>query len=281
MENPGGNFILGCYIGTDASGTVADGNFYGILDDTFGGNHYGGVTAADRNVISGNGNGIVITNTRGGYSAQDVIQGNYIGTNATGTAAIPNGVGIAAGPPFAGFSPGILIGGPLGSGAGNVIAGGGGIRLSSGGGNLVQGNFIGLDKTGLASLAMENAIELDGETNATIANNFISASGFGISFGVDQFAVKTHGTKVQGNSIGTDMTGNKVLVGGTQGIWFIQGQNNTIGGNALAGEGNVIGGFQSGIFVGGGGSTGNVITGNRIGIGVDGSPIPNSAEGST
>ncbi len=279
MENPGGNFILGCYIGTDASGTVADGNYVGILDDTFGGNHYGGVTAADRNVISGNGNGIQITNGRGGYSAQDVIQGNYLGTDVTGTVALPNaGLGIAAGPPYAGFSPGILIGGPPGSGAGNVIVGGGGIRLTSGGGNIVQGNSFGLDKTGLVALPMANGIELDGEINATIADNLISAQGYGIGFFADAASTRTHGATVQGNYIGTDATGNKVLVAGGYGLDFSGGQNNTIGG-AGAGQGNVIGGFLHGVHIGGLTDTGNVIQGNLIGIGVDGSPIPNVQAG--
>jgi hypothetical protein len=69
-----------------------------------------------------------------------------------------------------------------------------------------------------------------------------------------------------------------VLVTGVNGINFTGGQGNTIGGTA-PGQGNVIGGFQFGVFVGGGSSTGNVIQGNRIGIGVNGSPIPNHLAG--
>jgi hypothetical protein len=183
LDNPGTNFVLGCYIGTDATGMVADTTFVGILDNTFGGNVIGGSTSADRNVISGNTIGIWITALQGGYSVQDVIQGNYIGLNALGTAALPNtSDGIVAGPPFAGFTPGIVIGGPLGSGAGNVIAGGArAITMTSGVGNIVQGNLIGLDKTGLVSLPVTNGITLQGESNDSVLNNFISVNQAGIA----------------------------------------------------------------------------------------------------
>jgi hypothetical protein len=284
LDNPGTNFILGCYIGTDASGMVADGNSIGIADGTHGGNTYGGTTSSDRNVISGNGDSI---NIAPGYSLQNVIQGNYIGTNALGTASLPNAVGIVElGAPFPGFTAGIVIGGPLGSGAGNVIVSGGdAIRLNSGVGDLVQGNLIGLDKTGLVSLPTTNGIFLNGESNASILNNFISVLQYGIVLEpgapgafttcTSPPSANTCGAKVQGNYIGTDVTGNNVLVDGLAGVWFQGAQNNTLGGNALAGEGNVIGGFQEGVYSNTLANKGNVIMGNRIGIGVTGSPIPN------
>jgi hypothetical protein len=286
MDNPGSNFIQACYIGTDATGMVADDNTVGILDNTLGGNTIGGNTAANRNVISGNGNGIIISNAQGGYSVQDVIVGNYIGTNAPGTAAVPNrGVGIAAGPPFKGFTPGIVIGGPIGSGNGNVIAGsdqGGGLAIALGDGinNLVQGNYIGLDATGLISIPIEHGIFLSGETNALIADNVVAVTGDGIRFLLDQQIMPTSGSYVQGNYFGTDITGNKLLVGGSTGVSIIGGKNNTIGGSE-AGQGNVIGGFTYGIAVNFAlGFTGNFIIGNSIGLGADGqSPIPNVQAG--
>jgi hypothetical protein len=66
-----------------------------------------------------------------------------------------------------------------------------------------------------------------------------------------------------------------VLVNGSAGVIFQGAQNNTIGGNSMAGEGNVIGGFQEGVYSALLANKANVITGNRIGIGVNGSPIPN------
>ncbi len=285
MDNPGGNYIQGCYIGTDAAGMAADGNTVAVLDNTLGGNTYGGPLPIDHNVISGNPSGINITTVQGGYSAKDIIQGNYFGLNALGTAELHNGLSINVGKPYPGFSPGILIGGPLGSGAGNVFAGigntGQAIQLDTAGdilagNNVIQGNLIGLDKTGLVSLPLEIGIALLGNINATVVDNVISVTEDGIQFLVS--GTGTTGTIVRNNYIGTDITGNKVLVAGVNGINISGGHDNTIGGS-VAGQGNVIGGFQFGIFFGGGSSTGNVIQGNRIGIGVNGTPIPNSLAG--
>jgi len=78
--------ILGNYIGTDVSGMTAVPNRVGVV--LVGNNvRLGGTTAADRNVISGNTeSGIEL-----GPSHDAVISGNYIGTNAAGTSALPNG----------------------------------------------------------------------------------------------------------------------------------------------------------------------------------------------
>ena len=78
--------IVGNYIGTNASGSAAAGNnSYGIhlLSNS---NTVGGTTAADRNVVSGNGIDGIFVDT----ASSNVIQGNYIGTNATGTTGIGN-----------------------------------------------------------------------------------------------------------------------------------------------------------------------------------------------
>jgi len=85
LQTGGGNVITGNYIGTNAAGTAASANTWGIVLDNSAGNTIGGTAAADRNVISGNTNdGINI----GGTSNGNLIQGNYIGTNAAGTAAV-------------------------------------------------------------------------------------------------------------------------------------------------------------------------------------------------
>src|SRR5262249_29655222 len=82
---------LGNYIGTDATGTAALANgAEGVLLSTGANNNtIGGTSAAARNVISGNtGDGVKIT---GGTSSNNVIEANYIGTTASGLAALPNG----------------------------------------------------------------------------------------------------------------------------------------------------------------------------------------------
>ena len=91
-----GNVISGCYIGTNAAGTVAIPNSLSGIELKAGahGNTIGGVTAADRNVISGNsGAGIEISDSG---SNSNVVIGNFIGVNAAGTSSLSNALqGIA------------------------------------------------------------------------------------------------------------------------------------------------------------------------------------------
>lgn len=102
----------------------------------------GGTSLAARNLISGNtdGRGIV---TNGNIT----IEGNYIGTNSSGTAAIPNSYGIYANSATTG-----AIGGAA-PGAGNLISGNGiGIGLHLSIGFTIQGNFIGTQADGTSPL---------------------------------------------------------------------------------------------------------------------------------
>lgn len=300
LVRPGGHTIQGCYIGTDATGTMADGNLYGIQDNSEGGNTFGGTSAADRNVISGNlTTGISIGTLLAGYSVQSVVQGNYIGLDATGSVLIPNFYGIMIGAPFPGFSPGILVGGSA-PGAGNVIAGNGeGVQINEGIADVIQGNTFGLDATGLNTFiggggnALEIGVFLYGETNATITSNVIVASSAGIELNAEPVTnIPTHGTIVHGNYLGTDITGNRGLPSSGAGILIGNGAPDNVIGGSGAGQGNVIGNFTDGIRITGGPfggpSVGNVIHGNKIGLGTLGSPIPNatgvgaySAEGNT
>jgi parallel beta-helix repeat protein len=140
--------VQGNRIGTDATGTHAIGNNWGIFAFQSEGNMIGGTTGAARNVVSGNITGIEIA---GNYAHDNVVQGNYIGTNAAGTAAVGNvydGVFIA-------FSSSNTV-------AENVISGNGlhGVDIANSPGfdaanNVVQGNFIGSDATG--AFAVGNA----------------------------------------------------------------------------------------------------------------------------
>ena len=88
-----GNVIAGNYIGTDKSGTLPLGNGVGVSSGRF---RYarrrrqpGRRRSRRRNVISGNGSGIDLFE-----GSNDVIAGNYIGTDYTGTKPLPNVNGI-------------------------------------------------------------------------------------------------------------------------------------------------------------------------------------------
>ena len=85
-----GNQVLGNYIGTDANGTVGLGNgSWGVNLDGATGSVVGGSATGAGNLISWNGNGVLIS---GGASNR--VQGNFIGADVTGTNALGNGSGV-------------------------------------------------------------------------------------------------------------------------------------------------------------------------------------------
>ena len=147
--------IVGNYIGTDATGTVDLGNTrFGIELDNSASNQIGGSTAADRNVISGNGfEGISLWNAG---STLNVIQGNYIGVDTTGNAGLGNSSdGIVIG----GGANNNTIGGDRTAGEGNVISGqlgatSDGIEIDNAGAdnNKIYGNYIGTNFDGTAAI---------------------------------------------------------------------------------------------------------------------------------
>ena len=109
-------------------------------------NMLGGSEPGQGNVISGNsGFGVALSGDH------NVLQGNQIGTNAAGAAALPNGMGgieiyQAAYNQIGGLVPS----------AGNVIAGHNGhpgvLSTASFGGNVFQGNYVGTDRSGTLKL---------------------------------------------------------------------------------------------------------------------------------
>ena len=125
-------------------------------------NVIGGSGAAARNVISGNTyEGIAVARS-GGPASGNMIQGNYIGTNAAGTAALPNGQsGIAV---YLTASN-TRIGGATAA-TRNVISGNAWRGVDSGApGTRILGNFIGTTKNGTAALGNSlGGIYFDGGT---------------------------------------------------------------------------------------------------------------------
>ena len=176
--------MKGCFIGTDAAGALARPNSVGIEPFNGGSNlTVGGPAPADRNLISGNGFGIYI------QEHGIIIQGNLIGTDATGMLALGNtDTGIVC----ANLNgAGTTIGGP-GAGEGNVISGNArGIWISQGNSvNVVQGNKIGVNAAGTGPLGNGDGIFTFVGGNGSIiggvgpgeANEIAYNSGEGIIF---------------------------------------------------------------------------------------------------
>ncbi|MGD0258843.1 MAG: hypothetical protein ABSD29_03365 [Verrucomicrobiota bacterium] len=270
--NSVGNLVQGNYIGVDATGANALGNAVdGISIDSASSNTVGGTTPGATNVISGNANyGIEIYNTG---ATGNSIQGNFIGTAVSGQSALANnlcGVHIQ--------SPGNTVGGAL-SGAGNLISGNGqaGIFLdgSNAVANVVQGNYIGTVAGGTTGLGNGGGgVSVLGAPGNIIGGtaagegNLISANG---GYGIGLF---TSGANlIQGNTIGTDVTGTSPLANGYDGIAVEGASTNTIGG-AVPGAGNLISGngpsspYYDGIYLIN--ASWNVIQGNLIGTKADG-----------
>jgi titin len=282
------NVVMGNYIGTDSTGTIAVPNQIGgvvIADSAFGNqvgaNSLGVPNAAEGNLISGNvGDGIWIF-----QSSDNRIAGNLIGTDATGRAALANtqhGVLLFAG------AVRNLIGGTTPA-ARNVLSGnadsGVAILDAATTENRVFGNFIGTDHTGTAALgnshygvavfrgAIRNRIGTDanGFMDAE-ERNVISGNGFA---GVGIIGSATSFNAVAGNFIGTDLTGSAAIANLNRGVDIFGGASaNLIGtpGPASLVTGNLISGnMWDGVGISGVGSNDNIVAGNFIGTSATGS----------
>jgi uncharacterized repeat protein (TIGR01451 family) len=199
LINSDNNSVSGNFIGTNASGTAALSNTFDGLDLTapFTGN------VIDANVISGNnGHGMVIDGD--GNS----VSGNQIGTNVTGTAAIPN------------FGDGVLLrisaeNNVIGD---NLISGNGfsGVEIRAGATshNLVAGNRIGTNAAGTAAIPNVNdgVFIQSGAFGNTVggttpgSGNVIAFNSKGVVVGSNSADVATVGNSILGNSIFANAT---------------------------------------------------------------------------
>ena len=239
ISSQGGNSIYGNFIGTDPTGTQARGNGAGI--GLFSPNNTIGGIVADRvnlNLISGNGGaGILVS---GASANGNQIQGNYIGTDVTGTRPLLQSVGVN----ISATGTNNIIGG-TDSRARNVISGNTNVGISmnsSTGGvnnNRVQGNYIGTDATG--QFALGNGI---GVTLITSPDNLIGGTSSQarniISGNVTGIRTNTSGNTIKGNYIGLSAFG--APLGNTQHGISLESLNAalmSIGGTE-PGAGNVI-----------------------------------------
>jgi titin len=130
-------------IGVDSSGTMAVPNDIGMVVSTGTANNIiGGSSASERNIFSGNNlSGLMITNQ---LTENNMIKGNYFGTDITGTIAIPNLYGVM----FSTYTKHNTLDSNLISG--NILAGL--IINEEADSNIITGNKIGTDISGTQNL---------------------------------------------------------------------------------------------------------------------------------
>jgi parallel beta-helix repeat protein len=276
------NQVQGNYIGTDGTQVLGGGIGVYIADG-------GSDNVVADNLIASQNSAIAIGGSVSSPATGNLVQDNYVGTNAAGNAVLP-GLGIE----------GVIFGGTQTQNtvAHNVVSGWGRIQvdLAYNGvfgfegnvGNVVEGNYIGTNAAGSAALPSDNPIgstlNRDGiraAYDSTISGNLISGVGTAI--------VTAPGCQVLGNLIGTDASGTQPIPNGVgivvRGSNIVQGdliENNGLGvemsvdsrlpsinsliGGLGPGEGNVIA-FNDGPAVedvGTADQTGNQIEGNSI-----------------
>ena len=214
-----GNTVVGNYIGLNAAGNgmIGNSNDGVYLIDGASNNTIGGATSAHRNVIAGNSDGVQIGGLDGG-SNNNIVQGNYIGTDATGTLDFGNnddGVDIDN----AALNNQVI---------GNLISGntGDGIDLGDAGastGTIIRGNLIGTRANGTTALGNSGhgiLIGNGGTANNTLIGGTTTGQGNIIAFnsGDGIYVAASTGVSILGNSIhsntglGIDLGANNVTL---------------------------------------------------------------------
>ena len=186
-----GNAVEGCYVGTDASGTRPRGNGNGVVINGSASNRIGGREPGQGNVISGNrGYGVNVEGDLG----HNTIVGNLIGTDSSGTARLGNtysGVRLAVG------VHGTSVGGNVVSdnGTGVELFGYADDPLRN---NLVSGNLIGTDRTGIKNLGnVGYGVRISGAKFTDVIGNTVAhntAAGIAVLYAAD-------GARISQNSV--------------------------------------------------------------------------------
>jgi hypothetical protein len=207
LTRPGAaNIIEGNFIGLAPDGQTPAGNGHGIAVETPG-NQIGGSTPDARNVIAGsnNSNGLYVR------SQPNIISGNYIGTDASGTVPLGPLVGVRVdGSGGQAITSGVVIGGTA-NGSGNIISGrfsaiqigydNGGFAPANG--VVITGNLIGIASDGKTPLGNNSlGIGITASSNTTVGG-LEPGAGNQIAFGVSLSAFADHNSlnnKILSNS---------------------------------------------------------------------------------
>ena len=257
-----GNINFGIYFSSGANANTVSGNIIGLtkngtavaasaqtrgiqFQDGANNNVIGGNTPAQRNYISGNtesGINFVDNNGFTANSSGNIIKGNYIGSDTTGTSFI------------AIQSRGFMIGntgisntiGGTGIGEGNLISGNNTGVTVGGNSNIIIGNIIGPKKDGISNLASNSqGVGIDIQAQNTVIGgitpayrNIISAN---LTAGIFINGAGAYNTLIKGNYLGPSSALSSII-GSNQdyGIYIDNSaHNNTIGGVGV-GEANIM-----------------------------------------
>ncbi len=281
-----GNTLAGNLIGLDYQGYVTFSNGDAAhagarIDDGASSNLIGGANESSRNTISGHiGYGIHIS---GAGTSDNIVSGNYIGTNGLGLSSSPNSAGVV-------LSNGAQLNTIGGSSAGerNIISGNRSDVFPNGCGVLIRdpgtdynhvcGNYIGPDINGARALRNGSAgvVISSGPQYNVIGGitederNVISGNGSGdmtafTARGVHIVGVNTKYNRIIGNYIGLTAAGSGTLANSGHGVGLFAGAScNYIGGTSPE-EGNGISGNDwNGVFVHGSTTKHNLIRYNSI-----------------
>jgi ELWxxDGT repeat protein/autotransporter-associated beta strand protein len=253
------------HIGTDASGAIGLGNALQGVDI-----ENSPANLVLDNVISANGaSGLVI---QGIQASGNEVEGNRIGTDGTGHGSLANG---QAGVTIV-DAPSNVIGGQ------NVISGnetyGVYITGATATGNSVLDNLIGTTADGTAALPnLDDGVRIDGAAGNTIGGrNVISGN---VRYGVAVGGQGATGNLIAGNLVGTDSSGLKPL-GNQIGVSIDNVPSNTVGGSGVDARNIISGNNDAGIRITGQSARGDLVQGNWIGLGKDGSTkLGNAVDG--
>jgi hypothetical protein len=272
--------LSACYSGLNAAGTAASPNDGEGIYVT--GKHclIGGHHPADRNVLSGNTEGMFIGVGPFSSAGEDSVLGNYIGTDATGTVGINSGIWAI----IVSNAPGVVIdGNVIDSSSQSGIYSVSSVPVASDSGITITRNYIGTDASGQHAIPnVQNGIELE--------SGYANIGGIGLgnvisgNHGSGIHILGSSGSAyngISGNKIGVTADGGSKLGNYIHGIMIEDSNNNFIGGNTADGSGNLIGGNgNQGIDIEGSNSTNNIVQGNAIGTSFNGAlDLGNNTEG--